>query len=152
MSYLSFSNYIYYKYTGYLSYGDFTPMEYTVGDNITFKVEIIGDNKSEHIQSFGWFFNNTPLCVCSGSTHYIFSKDSKKLTIVNASVADVGTYEARVTSYNIPGYSAMPKLCDTFIMKILEYHAAFAPVTYTLHYKSKKINSVSNLIDYCASL
>ena len=66
-------------------------MEYTVGENVTLKVEIIEDSVSEHIQSFGWFYNNTPMCVCSCSSHYILSNDNKNLTIVNAIAADVGT-------------------------------------------------------------
>ena len=121
--------------TGYLSYGENMPMKYTVGDNITLKVEITDDYISENILSFGWFYNNTPICVCSCNSHYILSNDSKNLTIVNASMADVGNYEARVTSDQIYGYSN--ELCDTATNELLEYHAVFAPVTYTLSYKGE---------------
>ena len=79
------------------------PMEYNTGDNVTLKVEITDKSISEYIQSFGWFYNSTPICVCPCSSHYILSNDSKNLTIVNASAADVGVYEARVTSYQING-------------------------------------------------
>ena len=110
-------------------------MKYNIGDNVTVKVDIIDDHVSEMIQSIGWFYNNTPIRACSCSSHYILSNDSKSLTIVNASAADVGLYEARVTSYQINGYNN--ELCDKVMNTVLEYHAAFAPVTYTLHYKSK---------------
>ena len=110
-------------------------MEYTTGHNVTLRVEIIDDYISEHIQSFGWFYNNTPICVCSCSSHYILSNDIKNLTIVNASAADVGTYEAKVTSYQIYGYSN--ELCDRVMNELLKYQAVFAPVTYTLSYESK---------------
>ena len=110
-------------------------MEYNIGENVTLKVDITDGYISETIQSLGWFYNNTPVCVCSCSSHYVLSNDSKNLTIVNASAADVGVYEARVTSYQINGYNN--ELCDKAINEILEYHAAFAPVTYSLHYKSK---------------
>ena len=110
-------------------------MEYNIGDNVTLKVDIVRDNISVFIQSFGWFYNSTPICACSCSSHYILSIDSQNLTIVNASVLDVGTYEARATGYNIQGYSN--ELCDKAINELLEYYAALAPVTYTLRYKSK---------------
>ena len=110
-------------------------MDYSIGDNVTLNVEIIDDYISDHIQSFGWFYNNTPICVCSCSSHYILSNDSKNLTIVNASDADVGTYEARVTSYQIYGYNN--ENCDRVTNELLEYQAVFAPVTYTLSYESK---------------
>ena len=110
-------------------------MEYTVGDNVTLKFDIIEDYASEYIQNFGWFYNNTPICVCSCSSHYVLSNDSKSLTIVNASAADVGIYEARVTSYQIYGYSNQK--CDKVINELLEYQVAVAPVTYILSYKSK---------------
>ena len=114
-------------------------MEYTVGDNVTLNVQInANDPLSDRIKSFGWFYNNTPICVCSCSSHYFLTNDSKNLTIVNISAADVGTYEARVTSYQIEGgYSN--ETCDSATIQLLEYQAVFAPVTYTLHYKSKTI-------------
>ena len=112
-------------------------MQYTIGDNVALKVEIIDDYISEHIQSLGWFYNNTPICVCSCSSQYILSSDSKNLTIVNASAADLGTYEAKVTSYQIYGDSS--ELCDRVMNELLAYQAVFAPVMYTLSYKSKTI-------------
>ena len=124
------------KCTGHLSYGDHSPSEYTVGSNVTLKVETIDDYiSSDIILSFGWFYNNIPICVCSCSSHYILGNNNKILTIVNASAADVGAYEARVISYEIDGYSS--KLCDRTMSELLEYHAVVAPVTYTLGYKGK---------------
>ena len=123
---------------GYLSYGEYKPMEYTVGNNVTLRVEIIEDSVSEHIQSFGWFYNNTPISVCSCNSHYILSNDSKNLTIVNASAADVSIYEARVIRYQIYGYDN--PYCDQVTNELLEYQAAVAPVTYFLSYKSKTRN------------
>ena len=120
------------------------PMEYNIGDNVTLKVDIIDDYISEHIQSFGWFYNNTPICVCSCSSHYVLSNDSKNLTIVNASAADVGVYEARVTSYQIYGYSKGP--CDRAMNEVLEYHAFFAPVMYSLCYKVRQQNTLNNSV------
>ena len=111
------------------------PVEYNVGDNLTLKVEIIDDFISEKIQSFGWFYNSTPICVCSCSSHYILSNDNKNLTIVNARASDVGTYEARVTSYQVYGYNN--ELCDIVTNELLEYHAVFAPVSYILSYRGK---------------
>ena len=87
-------------------YGAYMLIEYTVGDNAAQKVDIIDDYGSEHIWCFGWFYNNTPICVCSCSSHYILSNDSKNLTIVNTSAADVGSYEARVISCEIHGDSS----------------------------------------------
>ena len=110
-------------------------MEYSIGDNITLEVGIVHDNVSVFIQSIGWFYNDSPICVCSCSSHYILSNDSKSLTIVNASAVNVGTYEARATGYIIQGYSN--ELCDKARNELLEYYAAFAPVTYTLSYKGK---------------
>ena len=112
-------------------------MDYSIGDNVTLNVEIIDGYEAEKIQSFGWFYNNTSICVCSCSSHYILSNGSKNLTIVNASVADVGVYEARVTSYQIYGYN--DELCDKAMNELLEFQAVYAPVTYTLSYKSKPV-------------
>ena len=140
---------MYNKCTGYLSYGTNVPMEYTVGNNVALKVKITNDSSGKSKKhkprthtyqsklNFGWFYNNTVICVGSCSSHYILSHDSKTLTIVNASAADVGSYEARVTSYDFYGYD--DKLCDRVTNELLEYHAVFAPVTYTLSYKSKAI-------------
>ena len=110
-------------------------MDYTVGNSVTLKVEIIEHYASDRIQSFGWFYNDTPICVDSCSSHYILSNDGKNLTIVNASAANVGTYEVRVTSYKVSEYTS--ELCNKEINELLEYHAVLAPVTYTLSYKSK---------------
>lgn len=112
-------------------------MEYNIGDSVTLKVGITDKYISEMIHSFGWFYNNTPICACFCSSHYILSNGNKNLTIVNASAADVGMYEARVTSYQF--YESSNELCDKAVNEVLEYHAAIAPVTYTLHYKSKAI-------------
>ena len=120
---------------GYLSYGEYMPTEHNVGDDVTLKVEIINEDGSEYIQSIGWFYNSTPICVCSCSSHYILSNDSKNLIIVNASNADVGTYEAKVTSYVINSYNQ--NTCDKETNKLLRNHAAFAPVTYTMNYQGK---------------
>ena len=128
---------IYVQCTGYLSYDDYVFMEYNIEDNITLKVAFTDDNITKHIQSLGWFYNNTPICVCSCSSHYILSNDSKKLTIVNASAADVGVYEARITSYQFLEYNS--ELCDRAMSEQLEYHAAIAPVVYTLSYKGKQV-------------
>ena len=110
-------------------------MEYNIGDNVTLKVDITGVSILKMTLSSGWFYNSTPIRVCSDSSHYVLSNDSKNLTIVNASAADVGVYEARVTSYQFYTYSN--KLCDKVINEVLEHHAAFAPVIYTLRFKSK---------------
>ena len=101
-------------------------MEYNIKDNVTLKVAITDDNITEYIQSLGWFHNNTPICVCSCSSHYILSNDRKNLTIVNASAADVGVYEARITRYQFLGYNS--ELCDKAMNEHLEYHAAVAPI------------------------
>ena len=112
-------------------------MEYNIQDNVTLKVAITDNTISDYIQSFAWFYNNTPICVCSCSSHYILSNDSKNLIIVNASAADVGVYEARITSYQFSGYNS--ELCDRVMNEQLEYHAALTPVIYTLSYKGKEV-------------
>ena len=109
------------------------PKEYTTGKNVTLKVDI-----NLNMFSFAWFYNDTPICVCSCSSHYILSNDSKNLTIVNASATDVGTYEARITSYQIYK-SKKCWVCDRVMNELLVYNAAFAPVTYTLSYKGKTV-------------
>ena len=112
-------------------------MEYNIEDNVTLKVAITDDIITEYIQSFGWFYNNTPICLCSCSSRYILSNDGKNLTIVNASAADVGVYEVRITSYQFLGYNS--ELCDRAMNEQLEYHAAVAPIIYTLSYKGKEV-------------